>query len=196
MLDGTSGMCFFFEILCLGKKRYTLIWLFVLQQWYKRRKLEANCYVGEKYNDPVTHEDVCECTAADYEWYVVLLRPCLSLLLFSLTFVEPRSDFNFIRQDDNCVAVGPEPVPAGVCNSDDPDQMYQGSSGWRKVPGNTCEGGVKKDEKVSKKCSMGGFLCSCSVLWTLIWLWLAQPPEGNVIHQTVGFQCFSSCPSD
>ena len=81
----------------------------------------------------------------------------LLLLPFSLTFVEPRSDFNFVRQGDDCVAVGPEPVPAGVCNSDDPNQVYQGSSGWRKVPGNTCVGGVKKDEKVAKKCSMGGF---------------------------------------
>ena len=116
--------------------------------------------------------------------------PFLSPLLLSLTFVEPPSDFNFVRQGDDCVAVGPEPVPAGVCKSDDPNQMYRGSSGWRKVPGNTCVGGIKKDEKVDKKCSMGGFLCSCSVfgyLWTLIWLRLAQPPEGNVVHQTVGF---------
>ena len=116
-----------------------------------------------------------------------------SLLLFSLTFVERRSDFNFIRQGDECVAVGLEPVPAGVCKSDDPDQVYKGSSGWRKVPGNTCVDGVKKDEKVDKKCSMGGFLCSCSVfgcLLTLILLRVAQPPEGNVVHQTVGFSMF------
>lgn len=66
-----------------------------------------------------------------------------------------HSDFNFIRQGSECAPVGPEPIPAGVCNSDDPNQMYKGSSGWRKVPGNTCEGGIKKDEKVDKKCSMG-----------------------------------------
>ena len=68
-----------------------------------------------------------------------------------------NSDFNFVRQSGNCVAVGPEPVPAGTCNADDPNQMYQGSSGWRKVPGNTCVGGIKKDEKVDKKCSNGKF---------------------------------------
>jgi hypothetical protein len=67
------------------------------------------------------------------------------------------SDFNFVRQGDECIAVGPEPVPAGVCATDDPNRVYQGSSGWRKVPGNTCVGGVTKDEKVDKKCSMGGF---------------------------------------
>lgn len=32
--------------------------------------------------------------------------------------------------------------------------------------------------------------------WTLMWIWLAQPPEGNVVHQTVGFSMFfSSCPN-
>ena len=46
---------------------------------------------------------------------------CLSLFLFSLTIVETCSDFNYIRQDEECIAVGPlaESVPAGVCNSDD-----------------------------------------------------------------------------
>ena len=33
--------------------------------------------------------------------------------------------------------------------------MYKGSSGYRKIPGNTCSGGVQKDEKVDKKCSQG-----------------------------------------
>lgn len=68
----------FFWMFCLGKK--VLILLFSLQQWYKRRKPDADCYVGEKYRDPVTHEDNCQCTDADYEWYVVLPWP----FLFSL----------------------------------------------------------------------------------------------------------------
>jgi Sortilin, neurotensin receptor 3, C-terminal len=55
------------------------------------------------------------------------------------------------------VPVGPEPIPAGVCTGN-PDQLYEGSSGFRKVPGNTCVGGVKLDEKVKKKCSQGMFL--------------------------------------
>jgi Sortilin, neurotensin receptor 3, C-terminal len=93
----------------------------------------------------------------------VVRRPASAFFPFSsprpflLTFVEFHSDFNFIRQGDDCIAVGPEPVPAGVCNADNPNQMYKGSSGWRKVPGNTCVGGVRKDEKVDKKCSMGRF---------------------------------------
>jgi len=63
------------------------------------------------------------------------------------------SDYNFVRHGDDCVPVGPEPIEAGVCT--DSDQTYKGSSGFRKIPGNTCQGGVKKDEKVDKKCADG-----------------------------------------
>ena len=40
-----------------------------------------------------------------------------------------------------------------------PDQTYMGSSGYRLVPGNTCDQakGVKKDALISKKCSQGSF---------------------------------------
>ncbi|KAF8825213.1 hypothetical protein HHX47_DHR7000487 [Lentinula edodes] len=75
-------------------------------------------------------------------------------------------DFNFVRDGDNCVPVGPEPIAAGVCTL--PSQKYMGSSGWRKIPGNTCTGG-HKDDKVEKDCSN------------------AQPKEGEVIHQTFEF---------
>ena len=52
-----------------------------------------------------------------------------------------------------CVPVGPEPIPAGVCKTQ--DQTYQGSSGYR-----TCnrDSRVKKDDPIEKKCSQGGCL--------------------------------------
>ncbi|KAF8634658.1 hypothetical protein AX15_000797 [Amanita polypyramis BW_CC] len=115
------------------------------KQWYKRRKSTANCYVGDKFRDPVEHEEDCQCTDADYE-----------------------CDYNFIRQGNQCTPAGPERIPAGVCGSD-PKQTYMGSSGYRKIPGNTCKGGVEKDKKVSKKCSQ------------------AQPEEGSVVHQIFEF---------
>ncbi|KAG5353581.1 vacuolar protein sorting/targeting protein PEP1 [Termitomyces sp. Mn162] len=118
----------------------------VLKQWYKRRKPDADCYVGEKFKDPVMHEEDCECTDADYE-----------------------CDYNFVRSGDECVPAGPEPIPAGVCVGDPNKETYLGSSGYRKIPGNTCKDGVKKDEKVEKKCSQ------------------AAPKEGDVIHQTFEF---------
>ncbi|KAK7031441.1 Sortilin [Favolaschia claudopus] len=113
------------------------------KQWYKRRKPDVDCYVGEKFTDPVEHEDPCPCTDADYE-----------------------CDYNFVRDGDKCVAVGPEPIQAGLCKTK--EQTYLGSSGYRKIPGNTCTGG-SKDDKVSKKCSS------------------AQPAAGEITHQTFPF---------
>ncbi|KAJ7065213.1 vacuolar protein sorting/targeting protein 10 [Mycena amicta] len=113
------------------------------KQWYKRRKPDVDCYVGEKFRDPVEHEDNCACTDADYE-----------------------CDYNFVRDGDKCVPVGPEPIPAGICKS--PTHNYAGSSGYRKIPGNTCTGGTK-DEKVQKSCSA------------------AEPEEGAITHQTINF---------
>src|ERR1700677_2315751 len=43
-----------------------------LQQWYKRRKPDVDCYVGHKFEDPVEHDENCPCTDSDYEWYVTL----------------------------------------------------------------------------------------------------------------------------
>ncbi|KAG6834071.1 vacuolar protein sorting/targeting protein PEP1, partial [Arthromyces matolae] len=121
------------------------------KQWYKRRRPDVDCYVGEKYQDPVVHEDNCRCTDADFE-----------------------CDYNFVRDGNECVPVGPEPIPAGVCTGD-PNQTYMGSSGYRKIPGNTCSGGVAKDNQVQKKCSQGNTNQEPSE---------AAPKEGDVIHQT------------
>lgn len=109
------------------------------KQWYMRRKLDAKCYVGHKFDDPVGHEESCECTKADFE-----------------------CDFNFVLQNGKCVAAGPETVPAGVCKN--PGDKYKGSSGYRKIPGNTCVGGEKLDDQVEKPCSD------------------ARPEDGKVTH--------------
>ena len=59
---------------------------------------------------------------------------------------------------------GPEPIPAGVCKAEDTKQTFIGSSGFRKIPGNTCDknGGKVKDDPVEKPCSQG-------MLANLIW---------------------------
>ncbi|KAK7677437.1 vacuolar protein sorting/targeting protein PEP1 [Cerrena zonata] len=116
------------------------------KQWYKRRKEGADCYVGDKFADPVEHEENCPCTDEDYE-----------------------CDYNFVRQDGKCIAAGPEPIPAGVCR--DSSRTYSGSSGFRRIPGNTCDRvkGLKKDEPKEKPCSA------------------AEPAEGEVAHQTFDF---------
>ena len=92
-----------------------------------------------------------------------------------------------------CEPAGPEPIPAGVCTGS-PDQTYKGSSGYRKIPGNTCSGGLRKDEKVDRKCSQGRFICFSLALDINSWcpIFVAQPAEGEVIHQTVSLLAFES----
>ncbi|KAI0685232.1 Oligoxyloglucan reducing end-specific cellobiohydrolase [Cytidiella melzeri] len=118
------------------------------KQIYRRRKPDANCYVGKKFIDPIAQYEDCPCTDEDYE-----------------------CDYNFVLQGKECVAAGPEPIPAGVCSSEDAKQTYMGSSGYRRIPGNTCdrEKGKKKDALVEKPCSN------------------AQPQEGEIIHQISEF---------
>ncbi|KAG8814363.1 vacuolar protein sorting/targeting protein PEP1, partial [Serendipita sp. 399] len=101
------------------------------KQWFLRRKEGADCFIGEKFKDPESHAENCRCTDADYE-----------------------CDFNYVRQGDECIPAGLEPIPPGVCVSDRPNETYQGSSGYRLIPGNTCkkEGGVEKDKPVTKPC--------------------------------------------
>lgn len=86
---------------------------------------------------------------------------CLPNVLIPLTCTHANacSDYNFVKQGDLCVAAGPEPIPAGVCKAEDTKQTYMGSSGYRRIPGNTCDRsqGVKKDERVEKSCSQGRF---------------------------------------
>jgi len=67
--------------------------------------------------------------------------------------------------------VGPEPVPAGTCNRQ--ADTYMGSSGYRKIPGNTCDksSGVAKDEPISKACSS------------------ARPESGKASHVIVSTVC-------
>lgn len=40
------------------------------QQWFMRRKADADCVVHEKFKDPVGREEDCPCSDEDYEWFV------------------------------------------------------------------------------------------------------------------------------
>lgn len=80
-----------------------------------------------------------------------------------------KSDFNFVLQDGECVLAGPEPVPAGTCTK--PTDTFEGSSGYRLIPGNTCDRskGIQKDARKQKSCQQ------------------ARPIDGSVSHQTQYF---------
>jgi hypothetical protein len=115
----------------------------------------------------------------DYEWYVALLG------FYINASIPLCSDYNYVREDDKCVPAGPEPIPAGVCT--DSSQTYLGSSGYRRIPGNTCDRdkGLKLDEQKQKPCSQGRFPLRVPVDFLIFTIPTAQPAEGEVTHQTV-----------
>ncbi|WFD05581.1 vacuolar protein sorting/targeting protein PEP1 [Malassezia vespertilionis] len=102
------------------------------KQWYQRRKKSSKCIVGEKFRDPVGHEDPCPCRKDDYE-----------------------CDFGFAPDGSGvCHRVGPEEIPEGACRNK--DDTYMAPSGYRKVPGNVCvvsAGEKALDAPVQKQCA-------------------------------------------
>ncbi|RYO75072.1 hypothetical protein DL762_010213 [Monosporascus cannonballus] len=101
-------------------------------QKYRRRKKTAECFIKQEFKDLVPQFSPCDCTDADFE-----------------------CDFNFRRDGDDCKLAGPVPAPEGACKSNDPDETFKGSSGWRLIPGNRCKrtDGSQKDDEKEWKCS-------------------------------------------
>ena len=90
---------------------------------YIRRKRDSECYNGVRFE---SYMDVnnCECTEEDYE-----------------------CDFGFIRKDlianSPCIAaINVSYAPPAVCPS---GTTYNVTNGYRRVTGDTCEGGVSHD---------------------------------------------------
>lgn len=101
------------------------------EQIFYRRKADRDCYVGRDYQQPLVEQRDCPCTEADYE-----------------------CDYNFVRDADaKCVRIGPDHLPNGVCSSE--DELYPASSGYRLIPGNTCDAtkGKVLDEPVDRPCA-------------------------------------------
>lgn len=102
------------------------------KQFYRRRKSDAECFIGEEFKDPVPEFERCKCTEEDYE-----------------------CDFNFVRSKDgkDCVPARALPVPEGQCKK--PEDKYMGSSGFRLIPGDDCikDGGLDLDKPKERPCS-------------------------------------------
>jgi hypothetical protein len=102
-------------------------------QSFPRRKKDAECFLKQEFKHAVAKTEKCKCTDKDYE-----------------------CDFNFAREDGKCVAKGPIIPPDGVCRDAKPDDTFKGTSGYRKIPGNSCEPTEEMDDKykdVDRKCS-------------------------------------------
>jgi photosystem II stability/assembly factor-like uncharacterized protein len=98
-------------------------------QSFKRRKPDADCFVPNKdFQDPEESRKTCECTERDFE-----------------------CDYNFKRHDGKCVQSGKIVPPEGACEDD--KKKFLGSSGYRKIPGNDCEGGIDLSKEVERDCS-------------------------------------------
>ncbi|KTW26839.1 uncharacterized protein T551_03301 [Pneumocystis jirovecii RU7] len=101
------------------------------KQYFWRKKVERKCFI-EKNHTEFRHKENCPCSDDDYE-----------------------CDYNFIHHNNRCLEYVPQEIPQNECkNSND---MFLGLSGYRKIPGNTCDDkyGVMKDKKIKIPCSKG-----------------------------------------
>lgn len=101
-------------------------------QKFMRRKKDADCFMKQEHNLVEVLTTNCQCTDADFE-----------------------CDYNFRRENGECVAAGPVIAPEGACKNAQPEDTFMGSSGWRLIPGNTCKrtDGKQKDEPIQRKCA-------------------------------------------
>eukprot|EP00831_Metopus_contortus_P084527 TRINITY_DN9620_c0_g1_i2.p1 TRINITY_DN9620_c0_g1~~TRINITY_DN9620_c0_g1_i2.p1 ORF type:complete len:248 (-),score=26.78 TRINITY_DN9620_c0_g1_i2:34-720(-) len=112
---------------------------------YSRRKRDRECFNGIQFERPTLVEN-CECTEDDYE-----------------------CDYGFVRQDEManspCVPISqvnysaPSVCPAG--------STYTISSGYRKVSGDTCVGGVVHAPYIIP-CPSTSFMSSAGVLTYIV----------------------------
>lgn len=94
---------------------------------YQRRKQDAKCYVGKKFADVQTLEEHCPCTEDDFECEVVFMRD----------------------EKDECVPItGVWPQPDG-CKV---GETYTATSGYRRVPSDTCVGGINLAAPIQRTC--------------------------------------------
>ncbi|KAI9219129.1 hypothetical protein BC828DRAFT_416736 [Blastocladiella britannica] len=133
---------------------------------FKRVRAGSNCLVGrDSIPDPVTK--ACLCEDDDFE-----------------------CDLNYISDGKGgcTLAEGAlDPRLPKDCRG-----TYQGSSGWRKIPGNVCSGGVAKDVLISKECATSGQVIvtpnnfPSSIVQTVVFA------DNNIVVRTESGASFSS----
>ncbi|RDW64289.1 vacuolar protein sorting/targeting protein 10 [Aspergillus mulundensis] len=94
------------------------------QQFFRRRKASADCFVAEAFNSSMSIFEPCKCTAEDFECQTA-------------------------RTEDGKGCVPPKSFnpPDGTCS--EPSDTFLAPSGWRLIPGDVCirEGGVNLDKE-------------------------------------------------
>lgn len=99
------------------------------KQYFWRKKIGRKCFVEENHIELQAIEEHCACSDNDYE-----------------------CDYNFIYNNNKCIEHIPQEIPQDQCKN--PNDVFLGSSGYRKIPGNTCDDkyGIMKDKKVEISC--------------------------------------------
>ncbi|KAG5439798.1 hypothetical protein PCANB_000080 [Pneumocystis canis] len=100
------------------------------KQYFFRKKNDKKCYVEESNTELQGIEENCPCSDQDYE-----------------------CDFNFMYYNNKCIEHIPHEIPQNECKSS--NDMFLGSSGYRKIPGNMCDDkrGIMKDKKLEISCN-------------------------------------------
>lgn len=125
---------------------------------YKRRKIKALCYNDVHYelqSDNIT----CPCTKEDFEWYAPLRLPSVNPPGHANKryFLSLCSDYGFYRPtiDSHCIEFPNYNITQqAVCK--DGRQKYYVSSGYRKIAGDQCVGGVENQYLEGKQVSCPG----------------------------------------
>lgn len=106
-------------------------------EYHRKKGSSETCYNGPNLERLHGKARNCSCTVHDFEWYApyVPTDPPLSLLILS-------SDYNYERQSDGtCVLVGSQANPADQCKANPSLKEYHDTIGYRRIPGDTCQGG-------------------------------------------------------
>lgn len=106
------------------------------KQYFFRKKANSECYVGDLYHEQHASQENCKCEAYDYE-----------------------CDERFMRQNDACI---PTPEYAKELSNCKEGTKYKRPSGYRLIPGNTCDkkDGVVLDGEVEVECGKDGLYFS------------------------------------
>lgn len=101
------------------------------QQYFRRRKADADCFVDEDFRDPLPKSTACACSKEDFE-----------------------CDYNFIRDGDKCIPAAKLSMPKDACKGN--QKTFEGSSGFRLIPGNKCHRGnpdsINLEKDIDRPC--------------------------------------------
>ena len=103
-------------------------------QKFRRRKADADCFVDDEFKDPVPVTADCKCDDTDFE-------------------CDHENGFSWDEKDEKCLQKGSIKIPDGECKGG--KEKFMGTSGYKLVPGNTCDLKNGKDltKAVERECS-------------------------------------------